>query len=92
MFLFPSGMQDVWVASMRWSVLMIRPDQIPDEAVEATGLPEIAARAAIAAALRAWPGGRTRSVCLWGARRLPPAAFRRYAKRSAKRSAKRRQR
>lgn len=35
---------------------MIRPDQIPDAVVEATGLPEIAARAVIAAAINAWPG------------------------------------
>ena len=35
---------------------MIRIDQIPDEAWKATGLPELAARAAISAALNAWPG------------------------------------
>jgi hypothetical protein len=34
---------------------MIRPEQIPDEVWKATGLPEIAARATVAAALNAWP-------------------------------------
>jgi hypothetical protein len=34
---------------------MITAEQIPDEAWRATGLPELAARAVIAAALNAWP-------------------------------------
>ena len=34
---------------------MIRADQIPDEAWKVTGLPELAARAVIAAAINAWP-------------------------------------
>jgi hypothetical protein len=33
---------------------MIKPEQIPDEVWKATGLPEIAARATVAAALNAW--------------------------------------
>jgi hypothetical protein len=38
---------------------MIKPEQIPPEAWKATGLPELAARAAIAAALAAWPNAKT---------------------------------
>lgn len=33
----------------------VKPEYVPDDAWKATGLPEKAARAAIAAALNAWP-------------------------------------
>jgi hypothetical protein len=38
---------------------MIDAKQIPDEVWKATGLPEIAARATVAAALNAWPNSLT---------------------------------